>query len=90
MEITSLRNEIDSLDKEITALLIKRMGVSAQVAQYKIENDLPVLDKSREEALLNKIASLSGDMAEYTLQVYREILRQSKEYQKKLMSEVAK
>lgn len=85
MEINQLRNKIDSLDKEIVRLLAERMGVSALVAEYKIKNSMPVLDKAREEALLEKIAALSGDMSEYTVNIYLEILKQSKAYQEKLM-----
>ncbi len=85
MEINQLRNKIDSLDKEIVRLLAERMGVSALVAEYKIKNSMPVFDKAREEALLEKIAALSGDMSEYTVNIYLEILKQSKVYQEKLM-----
>ena len=86
MEIKDLRDKIDTLDREIVKLLIERMGVSAEVAAYKIANNMPVLDKSREEALLEKIASLSGDMSEYTHEIYLEILRQSRAYQEKIIN----
>ena len=86
MEIKDLRNKIDTLDREIVKLLTERMGVSAEVAAYKIANNMPVLDKSREEALLEKIASLSGDMSEYTHEIYLEILRQSRAYQEKIIN----
>ncbi len=87
MEIKDLREMIDSLDREIVELLVKRMNVSAEIAAYKIKNNMPVLDKSREEALLEKIASLSGDMSGYTHEIYLEILKQSRAYQNKLISE---
>ena len=86
MEIKDLRNKIDTLDREIVKLLTERMGVSAEVAAYKIANNMPVLDKSREEALLEKIASLSGDMSEYTHEIYLEILKQSRAYQEKIIN----
>ena len=85
MEINELRLKIDSLDKEIVKLLTERMGVSAEVAAYKTANGLPVLDKNRETALLEKIAALSGEMSDYTHEIYLEILKQSRAYQEKLM-----
>ena len=85
MEINELRLKIDSLDKEIVRLLTERMGVSAEVAAYKTANGLPVLDKNREVALLEKIAALSGEMSDYTHEIYLEILKQSRAYQEKLM-----
>ena len=86
MEINFLREKIDALDSDIVRLLKERMAVSAEVAEYKRANGLPVLDKAREEALLEKISALSGDMSEYTHEIYLEILKQSKEYQKKLIA----
>ena len=85
MEINELRLKIDSLDKEIVRLLTERMGVSAEVAAYKTANGLPVLDKNREVAMLEKIAALSGEMSDYTHEIYLEILKQSRAYQEKLM-----
>ena len=87
MEIKDLRNKIDALDREIVRLLVERMGVSAEVASYKSANGMPVLDKTREAALLEKIASLSGDMSGYTHEIYLEILKQSRAYQDKLIAE---
>ena len=87
MEINELRLKIDSLDKEIVKLLTARMEVSSQVAAYKIANSMPVLDKTREAALLEKIASLSGDMSEYTHEIYLEILKQSRAYQDRLIAQ---
>ena len=86
MEIKDLRNKIDALDREIVNLLVERMGVSAEVAAYKIANGMPVLDKTREETLLDKISSLSGDMSEYTHEIYLEILKQSRAYQEKIIN----
>ena len=90
MEIKDLRNKIDTLDSEIVNLLVERMGVSAEVAAYKIANGMPVLDKTREAALLEKIASLSGDMSDYTHKIYLEILKQSRAYQDELIAKNGK
>lgn len=86
MEINELRNKIDLLDREIVKLLTARMNISAEVAAYKLANRMPVLDKAREEALLEKIDSLSGDMSEYIHEIYLEILKESKLYQEKIIS----
>jgi monofunctional chorismate mutase len=86
LDLKELRQEINETDREIVELFKKRMGIAASVAEYKKQNGLPVLDKAREEALLEKISALSGDMSEYTHEIYLEILKQSKEYQKKLIA----
>lgn len=48
------RAEIDDIDKELTALFEKRMNVVLKVAEYKKENNLPVLQSSREGQVLDK------------------------------------
>ena len=84
MELSELRKEIDSIDRELVALFIKRMNVSAGVAEYKIKNNMPVLDASRERALLNKVSELSGEEFEaYTRTLYSSILELSRSYQHK-------
>jgi chorismate mutase/prephenate dehydratase len=86
MELNQLRQEIDEIDRELVSLFIRRMNCSAGVAEYKREHGLPVLDASRERALLAKISELSGeDFEEYSKELYRTILSLSREYQQKLI-----
>ena len=89
MDLLELRNEIDRIDRELTDLFLRRMDVSAQVAEYKREHQMRVQDPSRERALLEKISQLSGeDMEEYTRILYSTILDLSRSYQyKKLGSD---
>ena len=70
-DINDIRKEIDEIDKELVDLYIRRMNCSARVAEYKREHGMPVLDASRERALLNKISELSGSELEgYTRTLY--------------------
>ena len=82
MELQDLRNEIDTIDRELVDLFLRRMNVAAEVAEYKKANDLPVLDASRERALLDKVSELSGEEFEaYTRTLYATILDLSRSYQ---------
>ena len=49
MELNELRNQIDQIDKEMAVLFEKRMKIVKQIGEYKKENNLPILDKKREE-----------------------------------------
>ena len=90
MELSKLREEIDEIDKELVSLFIKRMNCSSSVAQYKKENNMPVLDPSRERALLNKISELSGEEFEaYSRTLYSTILELSRSYQHKQLGETS-
>lgn len=53
-KLDEYRAEIDNIDKELVALFEKRMNVVLNVARYKKENNLNVLQNGREEEVLNK------------------------------------
>ena len=87
MELEALRKEIDEVDESLVELFKKRMKISAAVAEYKRENGLPVLDASRERALLNKISCLSGEeFEEYSRVLYATILELSRAYQHSMLN----
>ena len=84
MDINELRSQIDSVDKELVELFKKRMNIAADVAEYKRQNGMKVLDAARERALLAKVSELSGsDFEEYTRILYATILDLSRSYQHK-------
>lgn len=47
-----LRRQIDELDNQLLELLAKRMRVSGEIAQYKKENNMPVLQTGRYDEIL--------------------------------------
>ena len=91
MELTELRNQIDSIDRELVELFKRRMNVSAQVAEYKRQTGMNVLDSSRERALLNKVSEFSGEeFEEYTRTLYATILDLSRSYQHKKLGDTSR
>lgn len=56
-----LRKEIDQIDRQLVQLFEKRMKVSTEIAEYKLANNLPVLDAQREEMVINKNISYLND-----------------------------
>lgn len=88
MELSELRQQIDGIDRQLVDLFIKRMNVAAEVAEYKRENGMNVLDASRERALLAKVSELSGeDFEEYTRTLYATVLDLSRSYQHKCLGD---
>ncbi len=84
MEIKDLRDKIDSIDAELVRLYAERMAVSSQIADYKREHGLPVLDHKRERELLAKISALAGpELERYARVLYESILATSRAYQDK-------
>ena len=58
MELNELRNQIDQIDKEMAVLFEKRMKIVKQIGEYKKENNLPILDKKREEEVIERILNI--------------------------------
>lgn len=78
---------INEVDLEMIELFKKRMQASKMVAEHKKENNLPVLDKAREEALINKNVNYLNDkqLEKYYLTFLEGVLTASKDYQKDLI-----
>lgn len=61
MNLEQIRNDIDSIDTEITRLFKERMQKSLEVAEYKKEHNLPILNDSREKEILLKVSDEIGE-----------------------------
>lgn len=84
MELKELRNEIDLIDDELVQLFNKRMQLSAQVADYKKEHNMPIHVPAREREILQDVAAKSSpDMANYARVLYSMIFELSRSYQRK-------
>ena len=81
------REIINEVDKEMIELFVKRMSAAKMVAEYKAENNLPILDVKREDALKEKnLQSLNNKALEsYYLTFLEGMLTASKDYQKDLI-----
>ena len=87
MDLMELRQQINEIDREMLDLFLRRMQVSSNVAEYKRQNGLPVLDAARERELLANIAGQAGeDLDEYAIVLYSTILSLSRSYQHKKLS----
>ncbi len=87
MDIQELRKQINDIDNEIVELFNKRMNVSLEVAKYKIENSMPVLDKSRERAILDTVGKKSApEIENYTRLLYSDIFNFSRAYQHEIIN----
>ena len=90
MDLSELRVEIDKIDKELVQLFTARMGLSAQVADYKRENNLPIFHPGREREILQKVAEMAGpEMGNYTRVLYSMLFELSRSYQSKRNREIS-
>ena len=61
MDLSQLRQQIDTIDRQIVNLYEERMDVSRQVAEYKIETGKKVFDKQREQEKIAGVCQHSCD-----------------------------
>ena len=85
-KLETAREIINTCDKELIETFKKRMAAAKMVAEYKKENNLPILDQKREDAIIEKNVKLLNDesLEDYYLEFFKSMLKVSKEYQKKL------
>ena len=85
MDIQELRSQIDGIDDQLVQLFARRMDVSARIAAYKKENNLPIFVPAREREKLLDVAGKAGpEMANYTRVLYSMLFELSRSYQSKL------
>ena len=83
-DLSIIREKINNIDNQLVDLWKNRMELCLSVAEYKKENNLPVLDANRERELLDRVAGLAGDNLDvYSRVLYETIMSISRSYQHK-------
>ena len=87
-ELENLREKIDAIDKEMIALFEKRMDIVADIAAYKIKNNLPILNQNREDIVISKVKSTvkNKDYTDSAIDFIKDIMEISKKFQQKIVS----
>ena len=80
--LADLRKKIDVVDKDILALVLKRLEFVDQVAEVKRANKIPVFVPGREDEILDRLVSgVDSKYASYVRDLFTSILDISKSYQ---------
>ena len=53
-DLNEIRQEINEIDKDMAMLYERRMDAVKEVAEYKMAHGLPILDTSRENAVIER------------------------------------
>jgi len=86
MDLQDYRKQIDRVDEEILRLFTERMKICAKIAEYKMQNNLPVFDPARERAKLSDIYERAEeDMRTYTNVLFSLLFELSRLHQKKII-----
>ncbi|EMW5620662.1 chorismate mutase [Enterococcus faecium] len=87
--LETLRHKIDMIDRELVALLEKRMDTVTKIGQVKKEENQAVYDAKREQQVLDKVVSLLKNKRykETITDTYVDLMKYSREYQNKMKEE---
>lgn len=85
MDLLELRNQIDEIDSQLIPLLMKRMDIAKDVAAYKIEHGIPVLNAQREQEILDNVAKECGEQGDAIKTIFSATMDASRAIQHKLI-----
>ena len=84
-KLEELRLRINDVDEKIVLLLKERFDIAKEIGEIKKNLGLSVENKGREEEVVKKVRDmLPGDLKDLAEEIYRTIIKTSKDYQKKL------
>lgn len=85
-DLDNLRDEIDSIDRQITDLFEKRLDIVKKVIEYKLENNIQILDQNRENYVVKKNVKYlnNHEYTSYLEDLFIEIMGMSRDLQSKL------
>ena len=83
IDLDVTRQKIDAIDADLMALLEERMQLVNDVVAYKKTVGKPILDTSREHAVLQKVADRVQEKAfeDTIVNTFSDIMKRSRDYQ---------
>ena len=86
-DLNECRAQIDAIDAQLIDLFEARMRISRDVALYKHEHRMDILDVSREQAVLESRAAQVSDevLKQPAMSFFRELMRLSREEQRRCL-----
>ena len=86
MELSDIRAKIDAVDEQLLRLFLERMDLAEEVAAYKNEHKLPILNKERERAVLARVTEQSGARERYAYHLFSTLFELARSRQAELVS----
>ena len=87
-ELEKNRAVINEVDKELAKLFEKRFAAVEGIVHYKMEHDLPVLDRTRENELIRtREAELPEHLRPYFSSWYEALMASSRQFQTDIMEQ---
>jgi monofunctional chorismate mutase len=84
-ELKKARKEINAIDDKLLLLLSHRMKVVKKVGEYKIKNNIPIVDKKREKEVVEVLKGRAEELdliPDQIAKIWKEIFKLAYEYEK--------
>ena len=85
MELSDIRVKIDAVDDQLLQLFLERMNLAEEVAAYKNEHHLPILNKQREREVLAKVTEKAGEKEQYAYHLFSTLFELARSRQAELI-----
>lgn len=86
MELSEIRTQIDAVDDQLLELFLRRMELAEEVAAYKAEHHLPILNKQREREVLARVTERAGDQERSAYHLFSTLFELARSRQAELIS----
>lgn len=87
--LEDLRDMIDDVDKELLAILTKRMHIAEQIGRYKLENNITILQPNRWDEIVRERSQAGikeGLTEEFMFDLYNVVHKESIRHQTSIMN----
>lgn len=85
MELSEIREKINSVDDQLLDLFLQRMDLAEEVAAYKRAHNQPILNKPREREILAKVMEKAGSREQYAHHLFSTLFELSRSRQAELI-----
>ena len=86
MELSDIRAKIDTVDDQLLKLFLERMDLAEEIAAYKNEHHLPILNKERERAVLARVTENAGARERYAYHLFSTLFELARSRQAELIN----
>ena len=86
MELTEIRKKIDVIDDQMLELFLERMSLAEEIAAYKNEHHIPIINRGREREILSQVARKAGEQERYAYHLFTTLFQLAQARQAELMS----
>src|SRR3954471_11442386 len=73
-DLAAIRDRLDALDRDLVRVLSDRAALIVEVVRFKRTHGLPVVDRAREDEMLERIGNLAVD-ANLDARIAQQVLR---------------